>query len=138
MINTPRTDDARFIIPQYIQCYDAEKKHHVVEAKFAEQLATELAEARAETERLKKEQTEDSVRLKNVFMEDYSKLKSFEDVIRNQDKLIEQMREALDATDKYWLHSSATGRRHNIPIVHKVRSAQAALKAAGGARNEKI
>ena len=50
--------------------------------------------------------------------------------IERKDKLIEQMREALDATDEYWLDKSAQSKLHNTPIVVKVREAQAALLAA--------
>lgn len=49
---------------------------------------------------------------------------------KDKDKLIEQMREALDATDEYYLDKSYAGEVHNTPIVVKVREAQAALSAA--------
>lgn len=50
--------------------------------------------------------------------------------VAERDKLIGQMREALDATDEYYLDKSYAGKAHNTPIVVKVREAQAALSAA--------
>ncbi len=56
--------------------------------------------------------------------------------IERKDKLIEQMREALDATDEYYLDKSYAGEVRNTPIVVKVREAQAALSAAERASDE--
>lgn len=83
------------------------------------QLERELAEARAEIERLKA----------FIDQRDRKLLKCIGQKC-DKNKLIEQLREALDATDEYYLDKSYAGEVHNTPIVVKVREAQAALSAA--------
>jgi predicted nucleic acid-binding Zn-ribbon protein len=111
------------------------------------QLERELAEARAEIERLKINTrcdldllAADTVQMNKMQDEIeaivFVKKKAVEEIvflnqeIERKDKLIEQMREALDATDEYYLDKSYAGKAHNTPIVVKVREAQAALAAA--------
>ena len=94
MSKTPRTDEAMFAT--------AMNRTVVVHVKFAQQLETELAEARA--------------------------------VIERKDKLIEQMREALQLTvDEYSLHVSRYENRnaHDDPCYIAAEQALAAERGEG-------
>lgn len=83
---TPRTDSESRLVNHttYYMGAAFSAKIEVVDADVARRLETELAEARTEIERLKREHVELLIKYDEKF-----------DVIDTKDKLIEQMREAL-------------------------------------------
>ena len=96
MSKTPRTDDREFA------AIDLKPSSRVVYASFARQLETELADARAEIERLDHQRRAgwtEIKRLKGEHEKSLGRAKNYilklNAEIERKDKLIEQMREAL-------------------------------------------
>ena len=93
MSKTPRVDDREFA------AIDLKPSSRVVYASFARQLETELAEARAEIERLRQELRDNSTLAARQIVPAEMLVDDLTAEIERKDKLIEQMREALKAID---------------------------------------
>lgn len=86
-MTTPRTDEQAFVVYPY-QIHGQIVGNKVVTVDFARQLETELAEARAEVERLKKNQESDAEIIVKF-------IKDHVDKAANKDRLIEKLAGAL-------------------------------------------
>ena len=93
MSKTPRVDDREFA------AIDLKPSSRVVYASFARQLETELADARAEIERLRQELRDNSTLATRQIVPAEMLVDDLTAEIERKDKLIEQMREALKAID---------------------------------------
>ena len=93
MSKTPRVDDREFA------AIDLKPSSRVVYASFARQLETELADARAEIERLRQELRDNSTLAARQIVPAEMLVDDLTAEIERKDKLIEQMREALKLVD---------------------------------------
>ena len=129
MSKTPRTDDQAIRI--MFGMLDT-----VVPVEFARQLETELAdkdkqlaEAKAEIERLKSEHEDALRRAKDNAVSLSGAVTEYANELLAKDKLIEQMREALKAIDKIG-REAGNARREDALRCFSI--AAAALAAEGG------
>ena len=91
MSKTPRVDDREFVL---FAAIDLKPSSRVVYASFARQLETELADARAEIERLRQELRDNSTLAARQIVPAEMLVDDLTAEIERKDKLIEQMLEA--------------------------------------------
>ena len=95
MSKTPRVDDREFA------AIDLKPSSRVVYASFARQLETELADARAEIERLRQELRDNSTLAARQIVPAEMLVDDLTAEIERKDKLIEQLKLALKTLRKY-------------------------------------
>lgn len=123
MSETPRTDNQL----KFDAFFDGIGIVETVEVEFARQLETELAEVRAEIERLKGEHEKSLDKAKNYTLELSGTVTKQACELADKDKLIEQMREALKRVIYYTAQEYYREDEAHVRGANKV--AKAALAA---------